>query len=221
MRKRKPAQHDRVDDRELRHRAADAEREHEDGEKTKNFVLQQDAESDTDVLSERFENHDDFPSVAVDDPAVAQLDDAIAIGGVFLRMRDLHDGRPFGVQLLEQLHDFFGLAGVQVAGRLVGQDQFWLGDDRARDADQLLLAAGKLARIEILFADDREAIERVGDERGALRFAVAPIGERDVEVLVNRQVVEQIVVLENETDLLVTQRGALFWFRRWTAVSSR
>ena len=33
MRKRKPAQHDRVDHRELRHRAADAEREHEDGEK--------------------------------------------------------------------------------------------------------------------------------------------------------------------------------------------
>ena len=69
---------------------------------------------------------------------------------------------------------------------------FGLGDDRACDADQLLLAAGKLARIKILFPDDVEAIERVGDDRGALAFAVRAIGERDVEVLVDRQVVEQM-----------------------------
>ena len=100
---------------------------------------------------------------------------------------------------------------MEVAGRLVGQNEFRFGDDRARDADQLLLAAGELARVKILFPDDREAIEGIGDERGAFRFAVAPIGERDVEVLVNRQVIEQIVVLENETDLLVAQGGALFW----------
>jgi len=31
---------------------------------------------------------------------------------------------------------------MQVARRLVGQNQFWVGDDGARDADKLLLAAG-------------------------------------------------------------------------------
>ncbi len=51
MRKRKPAEHDGVDHGELRHRAADAEREDENGEKTKDFVLQKDAESDTDILT--------------------------------------------------------------------------------------------------------------------------------------------------------------------------
>ena len=119
---------------------------------------------------------------------------------------------PSEFSLFEELHDFLGLAGMEVAGRFVGQDEFWFGDDCACDADQLLLAAGELARVKVLFADDREAIEGIGDERGAFRFAVASIGERDVEVLVNRQVIEQIVVLENETDLLVTQGGALFWF---------
>ena len=74
---------------------------------------------------------------------------------------------------------------MEVAGRFVGQDEFWFGDDGACDADQLLLAAGELARVKALFADDREAIEGIGDERRAFRFAVASIGERDVEVLVN------------------------------------
>ena len=78
----------------------------------------------------------------------------------------------------------------------------------------MLLPAGELARVEIFFPDDGEAIERVGDERGALRFAVTPIGKGDVEILVNGQVVEQVVVLENETDLLVAQGGALFWLQR-------
>src|SRR4029434_9136099 len=100
---------------------------------------------------------------------------------------------------------------MEVAGRFVSQDEFWFGDDGACDADQLLLAAGKLARVKVLFADDREAIEGIDDERGTFRFAVTSIRKRDVEVLVNSQIIEQIVVLENEADLLVTQGGALFW----------
>jgi hypothetical protein len=39
-----------------------------------------------------------------------------------------------------------------------------------------LLAAGELARVKVFFADDREAIEGIGDKRGAFRFAVASIG---------------------------------------------
>ena len=57
MRKRKPAQHDGIEHGKLRHRSADAEREHNDGKKKEDFVLQKNAESDADVLSERFEDH--------------------------------------------------------------------------------------------------------------------------------------------------------------------
>jgi hypothetical protein len=56
-------------------------------------------------------------------------------------MRDLHDRGAFAVELLEELHDFLALVGVQVAGRLVREDQLRIGDDGARDADELLLAA--------------------------------------------------------------------------------
>ncbi len=58
MRKGKPAQHDRVHDRELRHRAADAEREHEDGEKEKGPVLEKNAETDPKVLGEGIKYHE-------------------------------------------------------------------------------------------------------------------------------------------------------------------
>src|SRR4029077_8508685 len=56
----------------------------------------------------------------VNDPAIPQLNDAFAIGRVLLRVRDLHDGHALFVQLAEELHDFFTLAGVQIACGLIG-----------------------------------------------------------------------------------------------------
>ena len=60
MRERKSAQDDGVNDCELSHRAADAEREHEHGKDTKYFVLHDDAKTDTKVLAKRFEDHNEF-----------------------------------------------------------------------------------------------------------------------------------------------------------------
>ena len=115
-------------------------------------------------------------------------------------------------RLLEQLHDFLALARVQIAGRLVRQNQFRTGDDGARNTDELLLSARELARIEILFPDDVETVERVGDHRGAFLFSDVPIGKRDVEILVNGQVIEQMILLKDEADLLVPQRAARIRF---------
>src|SRR5262245_193527 len=39
------------------------------------------------------------------------------------------------------------------------------------------------------------------------------IGQRDLEVLVHREIVEQMVLLKDETDLFVPQRGALLWLQ--------
>ncbi len=71
---------------------------------------------------------------------------------------------PSRVEALEQLHDLAALAGVQVAGRLVGEDHLRAGDDRAGDGDQLLLAARELVRVEVLLPDDLEAVEDVADD---------------------------------------------------------
>src|SRR5215510_4738854 len=56
MWKGKASQQDCVDDRELRCRAADAETEHEHGQKAKRLVFGQNAETDANILKER-SNH--------------------------------------------------------------------------------------------------------------------------------------------------------------------
>src|SRR5438067_12084579 len=81
------------------------------------------------------------------DESVAQLDDPIPVGRIHIRVRDLNDRGALAIQRLEHLHDLLPLIGVQVARRLVGQDQFSIRDHRARNADELLLPARKLARI--------------------------------------------------------------------------
>ena len=110
-------------------------------------------------------------SFTISEPATQpsrQPHDPLAVARVLLRMRHLDDRRPFVVQLLEEAHDLAALIGVEVAGRLVGEEEFRARDERAGDADELLLAAGELAREEVLLADDLEAVERVRDERRAL-----------------------------------------------------
>ena len=50
----------------------------------------------------------------------------------------------FGAKILEQLNDFAAGVGIEVAGGLIGQQQFRLVDEGAGDGDALLFAAGKL-----------------------------------------------------------------------------
>src|SRR6266404_603578 len=82
-------------------------------------------------------------------PAVTKLNDTVSVGRVFLRVRHLHDGCALGVEFLKQLHDLFTLTGVEITGGLIRQKQFGVRNDRAGNTDQLLLAAGKLARIQV------------------------------------------------------------------------
>ena len=63
------------------------------------------------------------------------------------------------VQLLEQGEDVVGARAIEVARRLVGDDDRRVVDDGARDRDALLLPAGELPRVvlhPVLEADDAE-----------------------------------------------------------------
>ena len=142
----------------------------------------------------------------VDDPAILQVDDPVAVGGVGLRVGDLDDGGPLLVELFEDLHDLLRLPGVEVAGRLVGEDHLGAHDHRTGDAHQLLLAARELVGEEVLLADHLEAVEGVADQRLALGALDLAVGKRHLEILVDRQVVEQMVALEDEADVLLVER---------------
>src|SRR5687767_13144892 len=107
------------------------------------------------------------------EPPVAEPHDALAEGRVLLGVGDLDDRRAFRVQAREQRHDVPRLAGVEVPRRLVSKDQPRARDDRARDADQLLLPSRQLGRVQVLLGDDAEAVEGIRDER-------LPLGPADV-----------------------------------------
>ena len=83
----------------------------------------------------------------VNNPAVAQLNDAFAVRGVFLRVRDLNDGHAFIVELAEQPHNLFALARMQIAGGFISEQKLWISDNRSRNAYELLLPARELTRI--------------------------------------------------------------------------
>src|SRR6516162_4330491 len=75
--------------------------------------------------------------------AFLQVQDALCPLGRARIVRHQNDGFLQGLlQFDEQVQDFLGGAGIEVAGRLVGDDQDRVGDDGAGNADALLLAAG-------------------------------------------------------------------------------
>src|SRR4029077_12776213 len=77
----------------------------------------------------------------------------------FAVVRRHQHGRPSRVDLQQQLDDFPGGRRVEVPGRLIGEKDSRIVDQRPRDRDPLLLAAGQLIG-ELVFlsfqADDAE-----------------------------------------------------------------
>ena len=115
-----------------------------------------------------------------------------------------HDDRlaVLAVERLQQVQDLVARLAVEVAGRLVAQQQGRVGDDRAGDADALLLAAGELPRV----------VSARGCVSPTIASAVAtcclPLGlgqvrqqQRQLDVALGREHRQQVVELEHEADV--------------------
>ena len=68
--------------------------------------------------------------------------------------------------------------------------------------------------IEVFLADDLEAVERIGDQALALGARHVLVGEREVDVLLHGQIVEQVIALEDHADVPLGQLGALLAIHR-------
>ena len=89
-------------------------------------------------------SHD--PSRHFHDPALLQRDPPVHAAGKLQVVGGDDRGEARGAhELRERLKDVLGGARVEIAGRLVGEQDARRVGDRARDRDALLLAAGKLA----------------------------------------------------------------------------
>src|ERR1700735_1988819 len=81
---------------------------------------------------------------AVNHFAIAHMKDAMAVCGCFWVVGDHHDGLPeIFIELAKKAQHSFRTFRVEVAGGLIGKDNFGLADDRAGERYTLLLAAGQ------------------------------------------------------------------------------
>ena len=64
------------------------------------------------------------------------------------------------VEVSQQFHDLERAFGIEIAGRLVGEQHVGMGHDRPRDRYALLLSAGKLAGRMIGPARQPDLVER-------------------------------------------------------------
>ena len=116
-------------------------------------------------------------------------------------MRD-HDHRLAVVldRLVQQLEDLAAGLRVEVAGRLVGEDDCRAGDERARDRDALLLAAGELGGPVGQAVGEPDPLDEIPEE--LLVRLLAGERERQRHVLLGGQHREQVEELEDEADVL-------------------
>ena len=89
---------------------------------------------------------------------------------------------------------------VEVAGRLVGEDQHRARDQRPGDGDALLLAAGELGRLVVEPVAEPEALERSPRALRPLVPRDALVDERRGDVLERGRPREEVERLEDEAD---------------------
>jgi hypothetical protein len=119
---------------------------------------------------------------------------------------DHEDGRPGAVDAVEQLHDPNGRVRVEVARRLVADEERRVVDERARDRDALLLAARELVgeRVRLVReTDHRQHLwHLLADRRAVLALHLQRVGH----VLGGGAARQQLEVLEDAADVAAQHR---------------
>ena len=143
--------------------------------------------------------------------AVVEHADAVGHGQrLALVVRDVDDvdAEP-RVQVLDlELHVLAQLL-VERAERLVHQHELRLEHQRAGERDALLLAAGKLVRPARLEARHAHHVERAAHARRHLGLGEAAHLQRKGDILADRHVREERVVLEHDADVAAVRRHAV------------
>ena len=125
----------------------------------------------------------------------------------FRIMGDEDDGDTLAVEVLEQGQDLQRGAAVEGTGRLVGEQEAGLVDERAGDGDALLLAAGKLHGAVMGSFGQAHAAQR-GERPLAPNLAVGPgIDHRQLDIGARIDARQQVELLEDEAQLAVAQLG--------------
>ena len=144
----------------------------------------------------------------VDDPAVGEEHHPVGVRRRHRVVGHHHHGLPVVVDAAPQQLEHLGAgAGVEVAGRLVGEHHPRPADQRTRHRHPLLLTAGELVGLV-----GEPVAEAHGRDHRVVPLAVGAAArdrEGQGDVLGGGERRHQVVGLEHEADLVAAQRGEL------------
>ena len=137
----------------------------------------------------------------LDDAAVLHVDDTVGVDEVLGVVRHQDDGLLVDlVQFLQDLEHVLGALGIEVADRLVRENDVGIVDERTGDGDALLLSAGELVGELVRLLDDAEPSQERDTVLAAFLggFASEDLGQADVVEDVERG--DEIEGLEDHAD---------------------
>ena len=149
---------------------------------------------------------DIFAGVLVENFTVDDVDLTVALVGEVLIVRD--DNQRDALLLVEaekQVLDAFASSGIEVTGRLVGEDDFWIIDDGASDTDALFLAAGKVVSLVFGLVGELNDFERLEGAAATFAETDAIDFERQNDVVEHGIVGVHKEALEDEAELFVAE----------------
>jgi len=145
----------------------------------------------------------DVSAIVPDDAAVLNMDNAVSMLGRRRLVSYKHDGMPFIVQLLDYLHDDLPRLGIEVAGRLVGENNAGPRNQSPGNRHALLFAAGKLARLMISPMRQTDRGHRFLRQTVPGRRRDVRIYQRQLNVIKHGCLRKQVESLKNEPELLI------------------
>ena len=141
------------------------------------------------------------------DLAVAETDDASGEIGDVVFVCDQDDGDALAVELLQQGHDLDAGVGVEGAGRLVGQNQLRIIDQRAGDGYPLLLPPRELRRVMVHALRESYLRQALFGVPFPLAGRHAAIEQGQSDVVQGGSSRQQVEMLEDEAELAVAYSG--------------
>ena len=105
------------------------------------------------------------------------------------------------IEAAKDSHDFKRKIRIEIAGGLIGDEQFRACNDGPGYSNALLLAGGQGLRVAFLFVQQADLFER--RTYTAPRFAIAHAGnnQRQRDVVEDGTVIKKLVILEDHADL--------------------
>ncbi len=145
--------------------------------------------------------------VVAGDQSVPDADDAAGVARDVLFVRDDKNGVALVGEGAEEGHDFLAGFGVEVAGRLVGEDDGGLTDEGAGDGDALALAAGHFVGLVVDAVSEADIGQRFEGGLAAFVGGDAGVNQGQFDIAEGGGAGQEVESLEDEADFAVANFG--------------